>query len=201
MTREQFFEALRCDLKLLRKLLCFTRYHLLQVAVDDALRAMLQSAASELDAHVQLFAAGLLAQNVPLAQDINEYPPAVFSAPVPGRQCIFASNGVFIDTKLGFQTRDVPVNAVSPAKTTRGTYFLLEHLHEALAMNCELRLLQAAKLLHDQPDISVVEDLNTGTQEIVHVAADAQLVALKSLSFALGKYAYYRSEIYGALLN
>ena len=199
VTRDQFFDLMRGDLKLLRKLLCLCRYFLSCNIQDQIFNALLAQSEIELTEKVQRFFLFFAAAAIDPAQNIDDIPVNVFLPPVPERECLFARNGIFIDTKACFQTRDVPLNTVTPFKSVRNTYFLLEHAHEALEMSCQLRLRQLAYLKANKPDI-IIEEIDA-VAHVIEMTTDTQLIAAQKIIFEIGAYAYEKSKAYGDMLE
>jgi hypothetical protein len=200
VSREQFFELVACDLRLLRKLLCFSRYFLSIGVPDDHFNAVIAQAEQELNALVLQFFSFFAANNIEPNQALDDFPSDVFAPPVEGRQCLFASNGIFIDTKACFQTRDIPLNVVAPFQSVQTAYFLLEHAHEALEMNCQLRLRQLAQLQQNKPDV-IVDETVDGAAQITENTDDPQLSAARQIIFTVGSYAYRKTKTYEAMLE
>lgn len=199
VTREQFFDLLRGDLKLLRKLLCITR-HLLSCGVaDQKFNELLRQGEHELLANANLMLEKFAAIGIDAGQSLDEFPADSFLPPVAGRECLFARNGIFMDAKACFQTRDIPLNTVTPFHSVKSAYFLLEHTHEALEMSCQLRLKQLDYLHKQRPDI-IIDETNGPPQQIEQTT-DQQLAIARSLLFQIGKYAYGKSQTYGAMLD
>jgi hypothetical protein len=180
---EYFLDLLRCDVKLIRKILCLVSYYLTLKKDDNIFIETLTTNKTKLTEQMENFVNGLIENNIVLNQKLDEFPPDSFKPPVPDRVCFFASNGVFMDTHAGFQTRDVPINTVAPFKSIKQAYFMLEHMHEALWINCNLRLEQAFRLSESNKRKEVV------------LPSD-QMEAIGKLSKTIGKYAYEQSKIY-----
>jgi hypothetical protein len=118
-------------------------------------------------------------------QNINEVLEG-FEPPVANRVCLFASNGIFMDTLAGFQTRDVPLNTVTQFESLRISYFMLEHTHEALKINCELRLKQLQKLYNKYPE----KDNN-----------NIKLKIIESTILDIGNYCYKKHNLYESMIR
>lgn len=199
VTRDQFFDLMRGDLKLLRKLLCLCRYFLSCNIHDQKFNELLAQSETELTEKVQKFFLFFAAASIDPAQNIDDIPANVFLPPLPNRECLFARHGIFIDTKACFQTRDVPLNTVMPFKSVRSSYFLLEHTHEALEMSCQLRLRQLAYLQDNKPDI-IIEEIDA-VAHVIEMTTDTQLIAAQKIIFEIGAYAYEKSKVYGDMLE
>jgi hypothetical protein len=199
-SRAEFFTALNVDVKIIRKILCVIRYHLFLNLPATQFVTALQKSEPEIIALRNNFIENLLSRDIPFQQNVDECPPNMFLGPVPGRNCLLASSGVFYDTKFGFQTRDIPLNTVRSFTSVRSSCFFIEHLHEALSINCELRLQQLDYLKKQQPDIIIEVDPVTDEQHET-TFADPQLSGLKTLLWNTGKYAYDAAQLYEDLIG
>lgn len=200
VSRADFFVALNVDVKIIRKILCVIRYHLFLNLSDAQFVALLDKSEPELITLRDNFIANLQSRDIPFHQNVDECPPNMFLGQVPNRDCLLASSGVFYDTKFGFQTRNVPINTVRAFKSIRASCFFIEHLHEALSLNCELRLQQLDYLKKQQPDIIIEIDPITDEHHET-TFDDPQLFGLKNLIWTTGKYAHDTAKLYEALVG
>ena len=120
-------------------------------------------------------------------ENINET-LAGFEPPVVNRVCLFASNGIFMDTLAGFQTRDIPLNTVRQFESLKMSYFMLEHTHEALKINCELRLKQLQKLYNKYPEKD---------NKNIYI----KLKIIESTISDIGNYCYKKHNLYESMIR
>lgn len=200
VTPENLFDLLRIDLKLLRKLRYLVRYYRTQNLTDVTWQSLLQQSDAELTEKIDEFARALGNNGIDLQQNIDEFPSDQFQGPVPGRECLFARSGVFMDTKACFQTRDVPLNTIAPFQSVQSGYFMLEHMHEAFEMNCALRVRQVDYLHTNEPDIFTVIQPD-GAEQTTDNPLKSQLKNIRALIFAVGKYANQKHKLYAGMLH
>lgn len=148
---DQLDFLLGSDLKLSIKVFFITKSHLLSVTEYSTpiFKQLLFDNQKSLRIAIEKFYNEL--NSVGIEGLINIVPllnASVFEPPLADRICLFARNGIFMDTFSAFSTRDIPLNTVLPFRTEKESYFILEHTHEAIEISSVLRYAQINYLIN-----------------------------------------------------
>ena len=185
VSTEELFDLLVCDLKILRKILCIVEYYFSLNKDDTMFNDLLTNSLKELKQKIRYFHTRIQLAGIDSKQNINEVFNG-FEPAVEGRICLFASNGIFMDTLAGFQTRDISLNVVNPFVSIEQSYFILEHIHEALNINCGLRITQIDRLLDKYKKEHILYD---------------KLKIIRYLMRDIGKYSYEKHHLYESMIR
>lgn len=148
---DQLDFLLGSDLKLVIKVWFIARSHLLSVTDYAApiLKELLFSNQKSLRSAIEKFYNQLNNAGIEGLIDIEPVLNIdVFEPPLAERICLFARNGIFMDTFAAFSTRDIPLNTVLPFRAEKESYFVLEHAHEAIEISAVLRYAQINYLIN-----------------------------------------------------